>query len=535
MNSVSAMACGLLGFGIVFALVPLILRATPRILGNRGLDFHHTHKAPVSRFGGLALAAAFVCLEIFIALAHPDQRLLIPGRNAVIFGSLAMFGLGFWDDIRPLGARRKFLGQVLIAVCVYACGIGISQFKIPFTGQIIDVQSVGLILTVLWLVGVTNLINLIDGVDGLAAGICFMLMVLLVYVGYQNNTFILLTSGMAGALLGFLRFNFPPARIYLGDGGAYFLGFQIAAFSLVGSQKGSVVAALIAPLFVLALPILDTGLAVLRRGLRGLPVFRPDRRHLHHHLLGSGMSRRRVVVWFYGMTLVFLGLGFAAFWSRGQLVPVLAGVGVMVLLVCAGKFRFSREWLSVGRMVGNSLAMRQEVQYALCLTEWLRHEAGRRPTLDALYQDFEFAARRLGFTYVRLELADGERCWRQPGDERPSHVFRHELQGGACGVLELRAPACDQPGGNAKWSDCATCSVARSVCARDSRLFGILADLLAEGWAKAAGSWRSEGARLRFDEPAAARVAAPREQKRLGPRLGALGAVRNWLRTGLRN
>ena len=140
-----------------------------------------------------------------------------------------------------------------------------------------------MVLTVLWLVGMTNLINLIDGVDGLAGGICLMLMGLLAYVGHDSGSYECLVSGMAGALLGFLWFNFPPARVYLGDSGAYFLGFQIGLFSIISSHKGTIFAALVAPLFVLALPILDTTLAILRRGLRGLPIFRADRRHIHHH------------------------------------------------------------------------------------------------------------------------------------------------------------------------------------------------------------------------------------------------------------
>src|ERR1035437_706114 len=183
----------------------------------------------------------------------------------------------------------------------------------------------------------TKLINLIDGVDGLAGGICLLLMTLLAYVGYQGGTFALLASGMAGALLGFLAFNFPPARIYLGDGGAYFLGFQIGLFSILSSHKGTVFAALTAPLFVLALPILDTALAILRRGLRGLPIFRPDRQHIHHHLLGMGLSRRKVELYLYAVTLIFLAMGFAAFWSRGHLVPVLLGLATLILLVCAGR------------------------------------------------------------------------------------------------------------------------------------------------------------------------------------------------------
>src|SRR5207247_916357 len=139
-------------------------------------------------------------------------------------------------------------------------------------------------------------------------------------------------SGMVGALVGFLWFNFPPARVYMGDGGAYFLGFQIGLFAIISSHKGTVFAALVAPLFVLALPIADTALAILRRGLQGLPIFRPDRRHIHHRLIKKGLSRRKVVLSFYAVTLAFMVLGLMAFWSRGQLVPTLLGVAALILL-----------------------------------------------------------------------------------------------------------------------------------------------------------------------------------------------------------
>src|SRR5262249_24051207 len=188
---------------------------------------------------------------LFPQLGNTREQLVVLGT------SLAMFGLGLRDDLKPLGAKRKLLGQVLIAVVVCCFGIGITNFKIPFSGEIVSLGSWGVLLTILWLVGMTNLINLIDGVDGLAGGISLMLMALLAYVGHQNGVFDLLARGMAGALLPSLGSNFPPARIYLGDSGAYFLGFQIGLLALVSSHKGTVVAALVTPLFVLALPIVD--------------------------------------------------------------------------------------------------------------------------------------------------------------------------------------------------------------------------------------------------------------------------------------
>ena len=420
-----------------------------------------------------------------------------------------MFGLGFWDDLKPLGAKRKLLGQILIATATYALGVGIEQFRIPFTGEIIDLHGWGALITVVWLVGMTNLINLIDGVDGLAGGICLMLMALLAYVGYQGGGFGAIAVGMAGALAAFLWFNFPPARIYLGDGGAYFLGFLIGLLSIVSSRKGAVFAALVAPLFVLALPILDTTLAILRRGLRGLPIFRPDRRHIHHHLLSMGLSRRRAVLWLYGVTLVFLVMGFAAYASHGDLIPLLLGSAIIVLLGCAGRLSFSREWFAVGRTIGNSLKMRQEVHYALTLTRWLALEGERCTSVEELWSDLVFAAQKLGFTHLSLTLADGQRTWERNDCCQPHHSARNALQGGRFGILELKAPDCKS--GDAALACPRLPDCTRPFCSSlaNPTVFEIISDLLAEGWGNAATKWSNgKHTPLRFD----ARVALPVNQ-----------------------
>jgi UDP-GlcNAc:undecaprenyl-phosphate GlcNAc-1-phosphate transferase len=493
------LGCALVGLGIVFLVVPLAL-AEVRLRNRlqRGPDPHHTHQKPMPRLGGLALAIAFIGVEVFIAVCWPGERARTPGRAVVLLSSLAMFGLGFWDDFKPLGARRKFLAQIVIALSVCVFGIGIEHFRIPFVSITLDLGSWGVFVTVLWLVGMTNLINLIDGMDGLAGGICLMLMGLLAYVGQENGSLVLLVCGMAGALIGFLYFNFPPARIYLGDSGAYFLGFQIGLYAILNSHKGTIFAALAAPLFVLALPILDTTLAILRRGLRGLPIFRPDRRHLHHHLLDMGLSRRKVLLGFYAFTLVFLAMGFAAYWSRGHLIPVLLGIGALILLLCAGRLNFSRSWFAVGRVVGQSLEMRREVEYALALTRWLALEGGRRESAEGLWEDLTFAAQRLGYMSVRMVLADGQRAWGQTDGCPHTRSVVRVLQGGRLGNLELRALSCEV--GAVPLHGTQPCERASCPCVAEERVFEVVSELLAEGWIKAASILTNgDQLPLRFD------------------------------------
>ena len=261
----------------------------------------------------------------------------------------------------------------------------------------------------------------------------------------------------------------------MGDGGAYSMGFLIACLTIVSSQKGTVLAALIAPLFALALPILDTALAILRRGLHGLPLFRADRKHLHHRLLAEGISRRRLVLGAYVFTAFFLFLGLAAFWSHGAQLPILFGFGLLFVLIAAGRLRFSREWFSVGRVLGNSLSRRTEIQYALAQTRWLILDGSRCQNLDTLFDDTLFVARKLGFVSLKIRMVETEKNWQQPGCE-PSHCWRfpHNRPGYKECYIALAAPHAD-----------------KNQIANDKQTFRIMAELVTEGWTKALADWEN--------------------------------------------
>lgn len=493
MDSIKLLFGLLIGLATSFSLIPVVLKVSRRYgLASGAREAHHTHKIPVPRLGGIALAGALVVVTLIFSLLDPNF-LQQDDRWVIIASSLAMFGLGFWDDLRPLGAKRKLLGQFLIASVMYSFGIGIFQFRVPFTDHLIALGLWAWPVTVFWLVAMTNLINLIDGVDGLAGGICLMLMSLLVYVSWHAGFTGVVSAGMVGALLGFLRFNFPPARIYMGDGGAYFLGYLIGCQTIVGSQKGTIFAALAAPLFVLALPIIDTTLAILRRGLRGLPLFRPDRKHLHHRLLASGYSRRKVVLGLYSFTAFFLLLGFFAFCLHGQYFALFLGIGTLAVILTAGKFNFSREWFSIGRVLGNSLEARSDIQYAMCLARCLSWEGARAKTFASIAEDVVFMARKLGFSSVRMRLEDDEKVWQlDDAGAASQRGFRHQLAGHKYCFLELGV-ACSDPN---------AASGAEVDGILDSRLnsYSIQAELVAEGWSKAVNAWsKRQQLPVRFD------------------------------------
>jgi hypothetical protein len=224
-------------------------------------------------------------------------------------------------------------------------------------------------------------------------------------------------------------------------------------------------------------------------------VFRPDRKHIHHRLLDMGLSRRQVTLSAYGFSLIFLALGFAAFWLRGHWIAVLAGVGVLVVLICAGKLSFSREWFAVGRVLGNSIEIRQMIQYVLSLRQWFALEGGRCRSIEELWQDYTFVVNKLGFLGARLVLPDGERVWERADSCPTSRSLSLELEGGRLGVLELTACRCGEPDAQGRLHRCRVLD----SCVSDSRKFEIVTDLVASAWISAAKLWeRTNGLPVRL-------------------------------------
>lgn len=476
-----------IGLVLVLVTVPTIIRRfAPAAASAR--ELHQTHRRPVSRFGGIALAGAFLTVIICSFAVDPPH----PGNQRMVLGvtSLLVFALGLWDDITPLGAKKKLLGQVIIATLAFLLGLKVDTFKNPLTGHIYELGIWSGFATVFWLVGLTNLINLIDGIDGLASGVALMLMCLLVYVSFRGPLFSLcIAMGMAGALLAFLYFNFPPAKIYLGDGGAYLLGYLIGGMTIQSSNKGTIAAALIAPIFALALPILDVSFSLARRAFQGLPIFRPDQRHIHHRLLHAGLSRRRAVLTLYAISLLFLGLAFVAFWSDGRLAPALLGCVFMLLVLMAPSLGLVKNWFSLGATIGSTFELRKEIQYALALRNWLELEADRAESLAELWRDYALAVEKLGFSSATLTHRDTRHEWTSGELEGEKHSSRHELPvHGNLVVLEFTAPA-----------------------EMERKVFHLLAELTAETWVNMARRWFKRTENI-TTVPRAARIPMPPAQ-----------------------
>jgi UDP-GlcNAc:undecaprenyl-phosphate GlcNAc-1-phosphate transferase len=269
------------------------------------------HTSPMPRSGGLALFLTFfACLALAPELlpARTVAKLFNRPMCFIYAGALLIFAVGFADDKWTLPSKLKLLAQVAAASIACWGGARIAFFSLP--GEfVIHFDILSYVVTVFWFVLLINAINLIDGLDGLAAGVVFFGSAVQAVLAVMRGEFhtAALFGVMAGATLGFLRYNFNPASLFLGDGGSYFLGYMLAALSVSGSVKSQVGATLLMPLIALGVPLLDTITAPLRRFMRGRDMFEPDKRHVHHKLLSRGWSQRQVVFFLYGIT-IFLAL-----------------------------------------------------------------------------------------------------------------------------------------------------------------------------------------------------------------------------------
>jgi UDP-GlcNAc:undecaprenyl-phosphate/decaprenyl-phosphate GlcNAc-1-phosphate transferase len=297
----------------------------------------HVHARAIPRLGGVAIYAAFMVVvgsAFLISLWTGSASAVLAKR---IFGLLGpafiIFLMGFYDDMRSLSPYWKFGIQTLAAAMLYWGGFGIHQVDLFSSGRILG-SVVGLPLTVFWVLLITNAFNLIDGLDGLAAGSALFSTVVVFVVSLlaPNPMVTFLTIALAGAILGFLRFNFYPASIFLGDSGSMFIGFMLSGLALAGSQKAPTMIAVAIPVISFGLPILDVVLAVVRRFLNGKPLFSGDKEHIHHKLLKRGLSQRDAVLVLYAVTAGFALLSLALLHGAAMLALVLTVIGIGVWL-----------------------------------------------------------------------------------------------------------------------------------------------------------------------------------------------------------
>ena len=267
------------------------------------------HRRPLPTWGGVAIIAGFVAA----AAAGGAFRHMPAGQlGGIISGALLVALVGFVDDRMDLSPNVKLGLQVLSVVPLLMVGVTISSLSHPILRdeQVVLPGWLSVLATTIWVVAVTNAVNVIDGLDGLAAGVAAISCVALAFIAllWGQLAVAILCAAIAGAAVGFLPWNWHPADIFMGDTGAYFLGYMIAAVTIEGAFKMAAAIAILVPLLVLAVPLLDTGISPVRRFLRGRPAFAADRDHLHHRLVALGLSESRVVLLTYAITAVCGGI-----------------------------------------------------------------------------------------------------------------------------------------------------------------------------------------------------------------------------------
>ena len=398
----SLLLAGLSAFILSFFLTPLLRNLALRIgCVDRPDHLRKLHTHPVPRVGGVPIFIACVATWGMLLLS-PLQgahiaRGALPLAWKLLPSFLLVFAVGLCDDLFGLRPWHKLLAEFIAAVL--ACWAGVHA---TFGSHPLDVWWT-IPLTVIWLVGCANAFNLIDGVDGLAAGVgLFATLTILIAAFLQGNyALAIATVPLAGALLGFLRYNFNPATIFLGDSGSLSVGFLLGCYAVIWSQKTATILGMTAPLMALSIPLLDTGIAIVRRLLRRQPIFIGDRGHIHHRLLDRGLSPRRVVLLLYGMC------GVAATFSLLQSMMRNQYAGIVIILFCGAA------WLGVqhlgyvefgiaGRLMVPTTFLR--VLNAQLRLRTLEDALASAETIDQCWLAVRDASRDLGFRRIAMRL-----------------------------------------------------------------------------------------------------------------------------------
>ena len=311
----------IVAFVITFSLTPFVKRLAFKIGAvDVPKDSRRMHKRPTARLGGLAIFLGFIISAIFFSTINLEITGMLIGCSIIVI-------LGVFDDIYALSAKLKLAVQFIAALCPVLAGIRIDFIRVPYIISEYGYVGLGWLaipVTLIWIIGITNATNLLDGLDGLACGVssisALTLLCIAIIVGEPEVAFI--TSALAGACFGFLPYNFNPAKLFMGDTGALFLGFILATVSVQGLFKGYAVISIAAPLLILGLPIFDTTSAILRRIKNHQPIMSPDRGHLHHRLIDAGFSQKQAVSIIYILCLILcvvavglIATGAVSFWA----------------------------------------------------------------------------------------------------------------------------------------------------------------------------------------------------------------------------
>ena len=335
----------MIALGMALVLTPGVIAFARRTGALDKPDARKVHERPIPRIGGIGIYAAFM-VSIFVQLVFVDLTPeFMMSLIGLLVGGTIIVTIGIIDDYCDLPAKVKLLGQIIAAV-VLVVGFDVRiDFITDPLGDFIYLELFAIPATIFWIVGLTNTVNLIDGLDGLAAGVSSIAAVTIFLVAMEEGIpFVaMVTAALAGAAVGFLYYNFNPARIFMGDTGSMFLGFMLAGISVVGAVKSAATIALIVPILALGLPILDTTFAIVRRARNHRPIFKPDKGHLHHRLLAHGFTQRQAVLLMYVVSALF---GLCAL----ALTAVSIQAAIFIILIVAAAVFIGARKLGILRM-----------------------------------------------------------------------------------------------------------------------------------------------------------------------------------------
>jgi len=339
----------LLAFITAFVATPHTMRLAKKIGAIDIPNDRKINNKPMPRLGGLAVIfgcfLSVIYLLIIMSYENTIQLFGVENYNIKLIGffiGIVVLGITcFIDDVKGIPSGAKLIAQIVAAIIVVISGIRIENITVPFTESKIMINEIlSYIITVGWIVGITNAINLIDGLDGLSSGITLICCLSLLIIFSLNNSpliAIVLITALAGAIVGFLPFNFSPAKTFIGDTGSNFMGFSLSIISILGVAKTYTAIVLIAPIIVLALPIFDTLFAIIRRIIKGKSIkaiLKPDKGHIHHRLMARGYSQKQSVLIMYGITailgmfaIILLESGIWKALSYALLIIAIAAIG----------------------------------------------------------------------------------------------------------------------------------------------------------------------------------------------------------------
>jgi UDP-GlcNAc:undecaprenyl-phosphate GlcNAc-1-phosphate transferase len=391
---------------------PLVIRLARRVHAVDHPTVRSVHRKPTPRIGGVAIFVSslgpilsVLYLRNDIGVAFRDIRVQVV---TLLGAATFVFLIGLVDDLRRLPARFKFLAELGAAGALCAAGVRISEIGVT-DGWVVPLGRLGVPLTLLWVVGITNAVNLSDGLDGLAAGISAIACAVIAILAIHSGSVIMAVFALAlvGSLGGFLFFNFNPARIFMGDCGSLFLGFIIAASSVMCMTKSSAVIGLALPALALGIPIFDTLFSMLRRFLERRSLFAPDRSHFHHRLLDLGFHQRYAVIVIYLMTLLSAGLGLFMLVSHDLSSLVVFGCILILLLVLFRVVGAVRLGETLARLQERyKLSQRQRVQRTAFEHGQLRIQQDRNA--GQRWQTICEVARHMDFAWVALTTTGGD-------------------------------------------------------------------------------------------------------------------------------